>query len=140
MLTTRHRVEAETSVAKTYSKRLRRYLISRSEQKDEDNFLHFQLARQTYGMYDFVLSAEHCQTWATSRSSMLLGIVGGPGSGKPIISAAMYSKAMTMASGNSPVIWLHCCPTRSSPVRLLRALIWKTIEQRPDILLKHLHR
>lgn len=37
--------EADTTVARNYSQNLRRYLLSASAQKDEDSFLHFQLAR-----------------------------------------------------------------------------------------------
>lgn len=127
-------------MARNYSQNLRRYLLSASAQKDEDSFLQFQLARQTHGVCDFILKTDQYETWAHSRSSILLGVVGGPGSGKTIVSAFLCGKARASASENSPVVWLHCIPVlRATRLRLLRALIWKILEQRPDILLKNLH-
>lgn len=116
--------EADTALARNYSQSLRRYLLSSSAQKDEDSFLHFQLARQTHGVCDFILKTEQYETWAQSRSSILLGVVGGSGNGKPIISAFLCGKARAAASENSLVVWLHCMPVlRATSLRLFQALI-----------------
>lgn len=132
--------EADMALVRNYSQSLRRYLLSASVQKDEDSFLQFQLARQTHGVCDFIPKTEQYETWVHSRSSILLGVVGDLGSGKPIISAFLCGKARASASENSPVVWLHCMPVlRATRLRLLRALIWKIPKQRPDILLKNLH-
>lgn len=70
----------------------------------------------------------------------MLGLVGGPGSGKTIISAFIYSQARILAREDSPIIWLHCHEVfRASRFNMLRSLVWKIIEQRPDILLRRIH-
>lgn len=132
--------ESQTLFASQYSQRLRRYLVSSYAQADEDSFLEYNLARQTYGTCDFILDHESFRIWRNSRSSQILGLIGGPGSGKSVISAFLFSQSRLTAKEHSPVIWLHCdSHTRSSRLHLLRSLTWKVIEQRPDILLKKLH-
>lgn len=132
--------ESQTVFAGQLSQRLRRYLVSVAAQEDEDAFLQYNLLRQTYGTCDFILERQAFHTWKNSKGSQILGLIGGPGSGKSIISSFLYSQAQVHAKEHSPVIWLHCNQnTRSSRLNLLRSLTWKVVEQRPDILLKKLH-
>jgi hypothetical protein len=66
--------------------------------------------------------------------------VRGPGNGKTSISAFLYSQVQIHAKDHSPVVWLHCYPqTRTACTYLPRSLIWKILEQRPDVLLKKIH-
>lgn len=44
-----------------------------------------------------------------------------------------------LAGEDAPVVWLHCNgASRSTRMYLLHPLVWKIIEQRPDILLKRM--
>lgn len=132
--------EAQTAMASHYSQRLRRYLVSAAAQEDEDSHLQYNLARQLYGTCDFILARPQYCSWNDSRGSSMLGLVGGPGSGKTIISAFVYSQVRILAREDSPIIWLHCHEVaRASRFNMLRSLTWKIIEQRPDILLRRIH-
>lgn len=133
-------VEATTAVAANMSQRLRKYLLSAVTQRLEDKFLHSQLARQTYGTCDFILETEAFRDWQNSRGSAFLGLVGGPGSGKTLLSAFLYDKMQLLASPGAPVIFFHCDTNLcTNPFDILRSLTWRIIEQRPDLLLKHLN-
>ncbi|VUC32121.1 unnamed protein product [Clonostachys rosea] len=132
--------ESQTVFAREYSERLRRYLIAKVAQEDEDALLQINLARQTYGTCDFILAHESFTRWKLSRASQIMGLIGGPGSGKTVISAFLHSQAQLEAKEHAPVVWLHCCPnTRFTCTYLLKSLIWKILEQRPDVMLKKIH-
>lgn len=86
-----------------------------------------------------MLKSKEYQEWVGARESRVLGLVGGPGSGKTAVSVFIYTQIRTIASDNAPLILLNCSEISSfTRLQLLHSLVWKLLEQRPDVLLKRM--
>lgn len=90
------------------------------------------------GSHDFILDHPLFTQWLTTGPSDVLSIVAGPGTGKTIMSARIYSRATKYASsGNMTPVLFHNCrsPRQNTSMTILRALISGIISRRSDVLL-----